>query len=377
MRIAQLVTRRQLRGAEVFAADLSSELVNRGHEVLFVGLGTAVEPGLAPKGTTQRDLRESDRRPLSFRKLWELRTLLQDYKPDLVQANGSETLKYSAVLKRLGWLRCPLVYRNISIASRWLHTPAHLVWMRWLLGAVDHVVSVSDESRVDFARTFHLRAPRLTTIPIAVRSADDCESANARGMLAAAAGISTSHQLVVHIGSFSPEKNHRWLLNSFARVVTQRPGTHLILIGDGSLLKKVKAQITGVLDGRVHLLGARTDARVLVAGADVLVLPSLIEGIPGVLLEAGAAAVPVVATDVGGVREVVRDGVSGRLIPPGDTDAFVAAVISLLDDPQLRGRLGEAARRYVRDAYSMNSVVGAFERLYHTLVEQHVPSLPQ
>lgn len=369
MRVLQLVTRRQHRGAEVFAAHLSNALAERGHEVYFVGLYPPPPEPLAPAGAKTADLQaEPGGRGVSLARLSQLASCVRSLEPDVVQANGSDTLKYSVLVKRLQRGRWPLVYRNISVASYWLRYPGQRAWGRWLARGVDHVVAVSDESRADFARTYSVAPSRISTIRRGVHLPGRDGAAEARENLRALADLPAEAEILVHIGSFTTEKNHLWLLEVFKQIRRRRERSHLLLLGDGPLRKTVaQAVADGGLEQTVHLLGSRADADELVAGADLLLLCSTVEGIPGVILEAAARGVPSVSTAVGGVHEAVRDGETGVLVASGDTAGFVSAVVELLDDPRQRQQLGMAAHDFVRRHHDMEAVVGAFEGLYQDL----------
>lgn len=368
MRVLQLITRRQRRGAEVFASDLADVLVLRGYEVLVAGLYDAASPPLIPARAGWIDLDARADRRLSATTLAAVMGLIRRFQPDLVQANGADTLKYSALAKAVTRGTWPLVYRNIGVASQWLRHRPHRAWSRWLVGFVDHVAAVSDACRDDFLRTYHLEDRRVTTIPNAIRITEPPSTTEARRRLAELAGIPEGADLLVHVGSFAPEKNHLWLLDAFDRIRQLRPDARLVLLGDGPLRARVTDAVAARgLGDRVHLLGGRIDADVLVGGADVLVLPSLVEGIPGVVLEAAAQSVPTVATDVGGMREVVHDGDTGMLVRSGDLDAFVACTVDLLGDPARLRRMGAAARALVRQRFDIATVSREYESLYRRL----------
>ncbi|HEV2124500.1 MAG TPA: glycosyltransferase family 4 protein [Chloroflexota bacterium] len=375
MKILQLVTRRQHRGAEVFATQLSDALVSRGHEVVVVGLYPPPAQPLEPGEASTYDVQggSAGRWPSPSR-IADLTRYIRAAAPDIVQANGSDTLKYSSLVKRLSPRRWPLVYRNISLASYWLRYPGQRQWVKWLLRSVEHVASVSEESRADFRRTYDVPAERISTIPIGV-PIPQTNGTQPRERLRALANLPEDARIVAHIGSFSPEKNHLWLIEAFAEILREISGTHLLLFGGGPLRPAVEAAIAEKNLGRhVHLLGKRPDVAELVGGADLFVLPSKIEGIPGVILEAAAQGVPAVATAVGGIGEAVRDGTTGVLTPPEDRAAFVSAVVELLGDPQRCRRMGTAAREFMLERYDLDQIVTAFERLYLTLTGASLPS---
>jgi glycosyltransferase involved in cell wall biosynthesis len=242
---------------------------------------------------------------------------------------------------------------------------------------VDHVVAVSESSRVDFQQTYGTPAERISTIPIGTEIPREPRTDAARARLAELTGMPTDADVVIHVGSFSPEKNHLWLVEAFAEIETRRPGAHLVLVGDGHLREAVagRAKELGI-DERMHLLGSRADAAELMGGADVMVLPSTIEGIPGVVL-AAARGVPAVATDVGGTKEGIRDGESGVLVPLGNQEAFVSAVVRLLNEPERRRVMGLAARAHVERNYNMERIVDAFEALYAGLITKARPALAE
>ena len=369
MKILQLVTVRQRRGAEVFATQLSDVLSMRGHDVVVAGLYPAPPNALTPKHAATVDLQAASSAKLSIRRLVTLAFLLREFRPDVVQANGSETLKYSSLARRLTGSRAPIVYRNISIASRWVHGAAHQWWGRWLARALDHVTSVSEESSRDFGLTYGVPAGRRSVIRRGILTPDQPRTTWARRQLEALTGVSAGEPVLMHTGSFTAEKNHAWLIEAFHRIHATRPDVHLVLLGDGPLRTGIEARVQTLgLQRSVHLLGIRTDAADLVAGADIFVLPSLIEGIPGSLLEAAAQAVPAIATDVGGMREAVTDGQTGILVQPGDSAAFESAALALLSDETRRKAMGISARALVCERFSMDATASGFEKLYTELL---------
>ena len=146
---------------------------------------------------------------------------------------------------------------------------------------------------------------------------------------------------------------------------SQLPHTALLLIGEGELRKdlEIRAAEEGVTD-RVHFLGDRNDVHELLQGLDLFVLSSVSEGYSLALLEAGAAALPIIATDVGGNSEIIRDGETGRLVPPGDPLVLAKAMLSLLGDPSQARALGKSARAWVEQHGSLDAMAGSYARLY-------------
>lgn len=368
LRIAQVVTRRQLRGAEVFAGQLAEGLAARGHAVVLAALYAPGDPPLEPAGVELADLGGRRGRGLSPALLGSTVALLRAWRPHVVQANGSDTLKYLVLARRLARTRTPLVYRNISITSAWLRGPAHREWNGWLARQADAVAAVSALSARDYSSTYRVPPARIETIPIGTRVPDRLDHERARQRLAAVLGRRPEGPVALHAGNFTPEKDHAGLLRAFARVAERHPSVGLVLAGDGPLRGEMVTLAASLgLRDRTTFLGARADLAEWMEGADLLVLSSLVEGVPGVVLEAAARGLPVAATFVGSVSDAVVDGVTGLLVPPGDPEALAGALERLLADAELRGRMGSAAREHVRRRFDLEGIVERFERLYRTL----------
>lgn len=176
------------------------------------------------------------------------------------------------------------------------------------------------------------------------------------------------------VGSFYQIKGHRFLIDAAAHVLAQLPRARFILVGDGierSNLERQVAQL-GVAD-RVTFLGHRTDVGRLLPEFDIFVLPSLSEGMPNAVLEAMAAGVPVVATDVGGVPEVVEQERTGLLVPPGNAGALAAALVRLAEDANLRSRMSACARGVVETNFSLEREAQETENVYHRLLGRTLP----
>lgn len=356
----------------MFATQLSGILADRGCEVMLVSLYGPGEPPLTSRPDVPVvDLAEMADQGLRFGCLRRLASLLRNERPDIVQANGSDSLKYTVLARWLSSSRMPIVYRNISLASEWLRGPVHRSWNRWLVRRVDHVAAVSDTTRRDFARTYGINGSRLSTIPIGTPLVDEVDKATARRRLSALASHPAGGPIVVHIGSFTPEKNHEHILHAFRIVVDRIHSAKLVLFGDGELRDSMEELVRSLgLEGAVTFAGARHDAAELAAGADLLVLFSSVEGLPGVVLEAGAGGVPTVSSRVGGVEEAIIDGQTGILVPAGDVDAFAREVVGLLNDDDRRQALGLQAREFVSSRYGLEQVADSFLELYRDLVRK-------
>jgi glycosyltransferase involved in cell wall biosynthesis len=160
-------------------------------------------------------------------------------------------------------------------------------------------------------------------------------------------------------GALRATKGHALAIAAWHSVLSHIPEARLLIVGDGPERATLRRQVQRAgLQYRVVFTGRIDDERErvdIVRASDIALLPSYGEALPIALIEASACARPVVATDVGGVREVVSDGVSGRLMPPGEITAIADALIELLQDPQLGARMGQAGRSLVQERFDMYS----------------------
>jgi len=193
--------------------------------------------------------------------------------------------------------------------------------------------------------------------------------AGARERLRETLGAAPDDVVVGSIANFKPQKGPLDFVEAARLARKQHPRMRFVVAGDGDLRPAAERAIADAgLGGYVHLLGWRDDVAELLAAMDIFLLTSLFEGLPRVVLQAMAASVPVVATDTGGVAEVVVDGETGRLVPPGNPGAAAAAIVDLARDAETRGRLAAAARSRLGSEFDRRRMVRDLEDLYDEIL---------
>lgn len=172
------------------------------------------------------------------------------------------------------------------------------------------------------------------------------------------------------VGRLTEQKGHAYLLDAFSTVVQELPSARLLVIGDGELRPALERQATRLgLRDSVTFTGRREDVPQIMLALDVLVMPSLWEGFGLVLLEAMSAGKPIVASRVGAIPEIVLDGETGLLVPPGDPHSLAQALLEVLRDPEQGRRMGRKGRVRLEREFSVEKMVRATERIYDTLID--------
>ena len=240
-------------------------------------------------------------------------------------------------------------------------------WLyRRALLRTDTVATVCEAARSDAIRRGIIPSSKACVVPNGIRvDAFDTASPSTHGRIARLLNLPEQTRIIGTVGRLNWTKDQLGLIRAFKLVHQQEADTALVLIGDGELrtFLQQSAIDEGVAD-RVHFLGDRSDVREWLQGLDMFVLSSLSEGYSMALLEASAAALPIVATDVGGNGEIVRDGITGNLVPAGDPAALAEAMLAHLRNPQRALALGHAARAWVERYGSLETMAMRYARLY-------------
>lgn len=260
--------------------------------------------------------------------------------------------------------KIPVVVTAEMAVDVW-KTQGHLAIDRWLAGRCDRVVGNS-LAVVDFYRKAGIPENRLAMIYSGVEPGEP--PAVDRAEVREAFGWPPDAPLVLFAGRLMPQKGVDVLVAALDLLQHVRPDVRTLIAGDGPLRSELEETAHAfTLDEKVKFLGHRNDVPRLLAAADLLVLPSRYEGLPNVVLEAMAYRKPVVATAAPGTTELVKDGETGLLVPVDDANLLARALRTLVDDADLRQRLGEAGRARVESEFGVATMVNRFAELYESL----------
>ncbi len=307
------------------------------------------------------------RHAYDLRVVQRLARLLRQRQVDLLHVH----LPYTGSVGRLASKLAPVkgvVYTEHNVWER-LNRFTYMA-NRWTYGWNDAVIAVSNEVEHSIRAHYKVNGkPSLRTIQNGVDVDQLIESSQGHQGVRAEFGIPAHHRLVIHVGSFLPKKRHTDLLAAAQIALRQDPAITFLLVGYGPLEAEIKAQARELgLTDRVVFTGMRADAPRLIAAADLFVLPSQYEGLPISLLEAMALGRPVVASSVGGVPEVITDGVEGLLVEPLKPEQLAEKILLVLRSPELQIRFSQNGPLRVRAQFGAQRMIATTEDLYRQVL---------
>jgi len=360
MRILLVITSLGVGGAERLVTALADEYASAGHEVVLARLHG--EARLKPSDQRVRLESFAMRRSLFgvLRGMLDFRRLIKEFRPDVVNSH----LVHANILTRL---------LRLFVAMPRLISSAHNVnegGVRRMLAykitdkLADLSTNVSQEAVAAFEKQGALKPGRMLPIHNGINTENFVFDAIGRAKVRAELSVEQNDKLLLAVGSLSPQKDYFNLLRAFERLPRDRCPTHLAIVGDGSLHVELNALAASLaIKDRVFFLGVRHDIPELMSGCDVFVLSSAWEGFGLVVAEAMACERAVVATDCGGVREVV--GESGFLVPPRDHLALSRKLEEVLNmTGKDLNQIGCSARRRIVENFSLGATADRYLNVY-------------
>ncbi len=361
MKVLLLTTHLEMGGISVYVTQLARGLRRLGHEPLVASSG----------GWLENRLREEiPHFPVSCRtsselnpKLWasafpRLLALVRREKPDLIHAHTRVTQVLAWALNK--FTGTPFVTTCHGLYQYRLGRRFFRCWGKW-------VMAISGPSRDRLVKQYRLAPPhQVVLIPNGVEVDHFLKPVAPEEVQRFKEAIGLQGQPIVGaIARLSPIKGLDFFLRAVPGLLSDFPRLQVLLVGDGP----TKADLVRLayelgIQERVVIVHAVEDTRTPLACMEAFVAPSLREGFGLAIVEAMAAGVPVVASNAGGPAEIIEDGKSGFLIPPGDSSAIETALRSLLAEPELKIRIGQQGRRRAQERYDMKRVVQKVEEVY-------------
>lgn len=376
MRIMMMMHGIPMGGAERNILNLLPHLKAQGIHPILGTLTTRWDsPGMVAEfercGIPRRDMgarRMTD--PAAWRHFTQI---LRDEKIDLIHTQDQDTHIYGALARRL--LGMPLVMtrhvlREPAPSFKW-KVRAKLVKLTGRYAA-DRIIAVSEAVRQRFAGQSHVSVDKIDMVYNGIRI-EEFATRVRRQAKRAELGWAEDKPIVIMVAVLREGKGHEVLFAALPKIQEAVPNVQIKLAGDGPLLEALKEQVAALGENAkaaVEFMGNRMDVGELLGASDALVLPSWSEALPTVLIEAGAASLPVVSTNVGGAGEIVVDGKTGFLVPAGDSAQIAARLSELLTNPQRAQHMGYQAYERVVRMFSLERQAQQTIAVYQRVLEE-------
>lgn len=346
-----------------FVTTLVTGVVGRG-EGDFSGMAHArgVDPVVIPElGRAIRPARD-------LTALIKLVRLFRALRPHIVHTHTAKAGTLGRLAARLARVPVKIHTFHGHVLEGYFSRPvtrAFLEIERRLARTTDRLVTVSPRLKTQLLAMGIGRPEQVDVVPLGLDLERFRRARPASATLRPSLGLADGVPLLGIVGRLVPIKDHVTLFQALARLYTEGRGVHLTVVGDGEERARLEGLASSLgLGLRIHFLGWRVDLETILKELDVVICSSRNEGTPVALIEAMAAGIPVLSTEVGGVADLVTHGLTGWLVSPGDPDAMASGIRHLLDDGPLRGRLAAAGRDVALDRHDVARLISRVEALY-------------
>jgi len=363
-------------GAESQLVQLAIRLKRRSWDVKVVSM--------LPPQAYARDLRNMEIPVYSLdmirglpdpRSVFRLASILRDGGTEVLHAH----MFHANLLARLVRLLVPIAvvictaHSTYEVSSR-TREPREFTWRELAYRFTDPLCDLTTHvSKLGLERYVRVRAVpshKIRFIPNGVDTDKFRPQGEIRDYIRTELGVTKDEFLWLAVGRLEQPKDYPSMLKAFAEVVREKDNAVLLIAGEGQLRQEIEMLAENLgLKNSVRLLGLRTEVPMLMSASDGYVISSVWEGLPMVVLEAAASALPIVATNVGDIPEIVRDGENGFLVPPNHPELLARAMLRLMSLPLgVRKRMGDLSRVYIERSFSLEKIVDQWEILYWRLL---------
>ncbi|HTZ11642.1 MAG TPA: glycosyltransferase family 4 protein [Candidatus Margulisiibacteriota bacterium] len=359
MKILYLSNHLNIGGITSYLLTLARGLKSRGHEVYIASSSQGLTAGYSKEGFTFFPIPIRTKKDLSPKIIFsriKLSGLIREYNIGLVHSNTRTT-------QILGCL--------LSKSTGCVHiTTCHGYFKRRLLRRIfpcwgDKIIAVSEQVKEHLLDDFKVEADKVKVIHNGIdlekfKITDQKSKSEAKRVL----GFEDSPVLGI-IARLSDVKGHTYLIRAFPEVLDSFPEAKLLLVGRGKMQAELLKLVKGLnIQNSVFFMPEVCDTMEMLAAMDIFVMPSLKEGLGLALMEAMASAIPVIGSNIGGIKSLIKDGTTGLLVEPSDIKGLTVAMLDLLENKDKAAALGKNARKFIRENFSQELMVEQTEALY-------------
>jgi glycosyltransferase involved in cell wall biosynthesis len=369
LRIAHLIYSPAVGGSEMIAADICGQLDRSVFDPLILFMYQT--PGLMPEILSERNVPTCNLNQTRVKRLFgpllSFKALV-GLKIDLLHV-------HHVPLWQNIWQAAKLAKIPVILTEHAKYSISRSIKLQEACGKAARkancFTTVSKDLKNYFVKEIGISEESITVIPNGVDTSRFTPGPK-NGVLQELLPYKFAGKVLISIGRLTEAKDQITLLSAMELLKKQGRNIFLIVVGDGELRIPLEKEIAQKdLTHCVYLAGSRSDVYRLLPGADAFILSSKREGVPMSILEAMAAGLPVIATKVGGIPEVIKDGQNGILVPPEDQNSLANAICRILDDPGFAANLGSRARTTVEENYSIQAVTEAYTKIYLSIFQKN------
>jgi len=362
MKILQIVLSLKYGGLENLVVGFSQNLRKRGIESEIVCLAEGGELKLKAEQSGIKVFVLNKKEGFNFKLIFRLAKLLKQQKADIVHTHNIPPLIYGSLAAAMVGIKC--------LNTRHGRGKKMTNWFIWGLNKFIVAISKDAHNQMLLHNKIDKQKARFIYNGVDIASFSGGINEESINLIKSEIGVQPGSFVVGHIARLTRVKDQETLLKAFQKVIENETKAELVIVGDGPLNQKLRQSASDLgIATYVKFLGYREDIKDLLSVFDVIVLPSLMEGVSLTILEAMAAGKPVIVTNVGGNPEVVVDGETGLLVPSRDPQKMADAIMRILSDPSLARRMGEAGRKRVEEKFSLEKMVNEYEKVYRNILK--------
>jgi glycosyltransferase involved in cell wall biosynthesis len=369
MRILLLTTHLNIGGIASYTVSLAKALKAKGEEVLVASSGGVMIADLAVGGVSHINIDIRTKSVLSPKVLvaiFEIRKIVRKMDIDVIHAQTRVTQVIGFIVSRL----CRIGF--VTTCHGFFRTNLG----RFLLPAWgDHVIAISEAVQIHLVKDFGVSPDRVSLIYNGINAEKYLRdfSKEEKDFLKDKFGLRKDYSVIGTIGRFTPDKGHDVILAAFYEILKKKPNVLLVFVGEGSERQNIidSAQRLGIAEDVIFVKPQMNTVNILSIMDAFIFAPKRKEGLGLVLLEALASGKPVVATNVGGIASIVKDGVNGFLVQPSRPELLVEPTLRLLKDKELYQKMSQAGREMVVQKFSINGMAERVLGLYKEVTGSH------
>lgn len=377
IKILYIVTRLTAGGAQEIALSIASELDKNTFDITFIsgpqdfnieimrrrGIKIGIIPDLIRETNPIKDLMA----------LMRLYLFIKKNRFDIVHTHTSKAGILGRLAAKLAGIRIIFHTPHGSIFHPIYYGPKAITMLskveNFVASFTDKIVTCSENERKDFLEHKIGTEDKYLTIYYGIKQDNYLKTYNGP-LKRKELNITEGAPLIGNIARLVPEKGHQFCLEAFKMVLSKFSKTMLAIVGDGILKRDIELKINELgLSKNVIMLGHRNDVAQILTSLDISLHTSIWEGTPIAIIEAMLMGKAIIATKVGGIPELIEDGVTGILVHPYDTEALSKAIIMLINDKDLAKRLGGAARCYAKEKFALELMIKNTVELYNKFIE--------